>query len=221
VRAALAVALLVLAACKPAAEVTGSPEPPDSFGKVATAARGCPDVSGVYAWPFVAGPAQGFNEDGGYRRNGYAEFFGLTMPEQGELEIRPLANRKGQGLHFIARPIEKPISRTPQRVQPPTHQRFGDERIHCKGGWVMVEEYDLPQAGARAEYGPKVRVGAKLAPLANGDLAIGQWLRVTERKASWFTWGEQSVGDRRLADRIEWFWSRYQRSRLAPGPPEK
>lgn len=181
---------------------------------MATAASGCPDVTGVYAWPFIEGRAQGFDERGIYARNGAAEFFGLTLPDRGEVEIRALSNRKGQGLHFIARQAEEAPQRgwAPVRRQPPTHQRFLDERIHCANGWLVVDEYPLPDVKAREQHGSTVRVGAKLAPLADGGLAIGQWLRVTDLHGSLFRWGDVSVGSVRQPDRVEWSWSRYQRS---------
>jgi hypothetical protein len=213
--------LLVLAGCgKPADQVTGFPEPPESFGKVATATFGCPDVTGVYAWPFVEGQAQGFEKNGRERAHAYPEFFGLTLPDRGEIEILKLANRKGQGLHFVVRQIAD----APRRGGPgvrrtrDNHQRFLDSRIKCQGGWLVVEEYGHPEMRAPEEYGSTTRVGAKLAPLANGDLAIGQWLRVTDLSGSLFQWGDSRAGTVKHPDRVQWYWSRYERSKSGAGP---
>ena len=78
-------------------------------------------------------------------------------------------------------------------------------------GWVVIEEYEHPALTASGEFGGPTRVGAKLAILEDGSLAIGQWRRLHGRKASIYTWGDRSVGSMPVADVVTWYWSRYQR----------
>lgn len=204
---AAVLAAVALAGCKGADRVTGSPEPPPTFAKRASAS-GCPDVTGTYRWPFVEGQAQGFNADGSYMPRGQADFFSLLMGETGELEIREAKRQKG-GLQFISRPAEPPggLGRRPPK---PNHFSFVGPSISCGKGWVVIEEREHPALEARESGGP-TKVGAKLAVLEDGSLAIGQWRRLYGRSDAIFGWGGQSVARLPVADDVTWYWSRYQR----------
>ena len=81
----------------------------------------------------------------------------------------------------------------------------------CSKGWLMVKERDHPHSGARENYAGHAKIGAKLAPLADGDLVIGQWIRVVDRRGSIFTWADRSVGSMPLPDNLYWRWARFER----------
>jgi hypothetical protein len=200
---------LALVGCKGADRVTGSPEPPASFGKRAKKS-GCPDVSGRYRWPFIEGQAQGYDPDGSYQPRGHAAFFSLLMGEAGELEIRPVSRHQGEGLQFISRPSGPPggLGRRPPK---PNHFSYFGAGFSCVNGWAVVEEHEHPSMEAREEFGGPTRVGARLAVLEDGSLVIGQWRRIYGRTSSILSLGGQSIGRLPVPDDVTWYWSRYQR----------
>lgn len=165
-------------------------------------------MAGTYAWPFVEGQARGFTPAGAYQRQGHANFFSLDMEGMGELEIRAV-KRQGDGWYFTARPT---ATSGRQGRRPPRPSEFGyvGGGFSCGKGWLVIEEYD-ESPEARAEFAWPTRVGAKLAVLEDGSLAIGQWRRLHSRYGSLISWGDQSVGRHRLPDKVTWYWSRYQR----------
>ena len=200
--------VLALAGCKGADRVSGSPEPPDSFAKRASRS-GCPNVVGTYRWPFVEGQAQGYNADGSYNPRGHAQFFSLIMGERGELEIREIKKQQGEGLHFISRPADPPGG-LGRRAPKSNHFSYFGSGFSCGKGWAVIEEYEHSDEAAK-EFGGPTRVGAKLAVLEDGSLAIGQWRRLHSRATSVFSWGDQSVGRLAVPDDVTWYWSRYER----------
>jgi hypothetical protein len=205
----IAATCVLLAGCKPRDEVKGSPELPEAFGRLAAHSSACESVAGTYRWPSVAGAAQGYTESGTLAPRGLPAFFRLDMPREGELRI---AARTDGGLRFEVKDTS-PDARS--RLHLNSHQDFRRSDVECRAGWISITEYEHPHLEARSEFAGRVMVGAKLARLADGDLAIGQWLRVTDRSASLYTWADRSVGSRPLADRVTWYWSRYAQSRPA------
>ena len=192
--------LLALSACKPKDEVTGSSEPPASFGALAKGS-GCPRLAGLYAWPPAEGAPQGYDESGTPIHRRYPDFFGAGSKWEGSFQIQDADESKRQHLRIESRP-NTVISK-----------RYFDDQHKCSGGWLVLAEYTHPQLEAPKEYGAPVSMRVKLATLANGDLAIGQALRVDGGKYSLFRWGDSgSRGDWLPGtDRVTWYWSRYRR----------
>jgi hypothetical protein len=205
----LAAAALAVCACKPRDEVTGSPQPPASFGAVAKTA-GCPKLAGVFEWPQVEGAPQGYKEGGLLRAPRSApEFFGLTLARQGTLTVHDPGEDGKKRLRIDSRVTDARFNDA-RRF---SRREFMDDEFRCEHGWVVTSEYPHPRLEARDEYGGPISMGAKLATLADGDLAVGQWMRKHGGKHSLFEWG--GIGSRGAwipyADTVTWYWSRYRR----------
>jgi len=192
-------AALALGACKPKDQVTGSAEPPASFGALATTS-GCPKLAGAYAWPAVEGSPQGYGEGGipGIRQG--TDFFGSHAQWTGEFRIDEPTDANRQRLSINSTP--------PGKVS----ARFLENQHRCSGGWRLLAEYPLPMADERSPNAPATFLRVKIATLANGDLAIGQAQRVDGGKHGVYQWGDSPSGNWLPGkDRVTWYWSRYRR----------
>lgn len=81
----------------------------------------------------------------------------------------------------------------------------------CKRGWVVLDEISIGLPSAQEWHGgTDVLVGARLGRLADGSLAVGQWMRVTGRTGS-IGWGDTVFFTTRSGDRVAWHWQRLER----------
>lgn len=195
----LVLAALALGGCKPKDLVTGSPEPPTSFGPLAKSS-GCPKLAGAYEWPAVEGSPQGYAEGGIPDIHQGPDFFGSHAQWRGEFRIDEPTDANRQRLSINSTPHGK------------VSARYLDNQHRCSDGWRWLAEQQHSEASA-FRGGPPVYLRVKLATLANGDLAVGQALRVDGGKYSLFRWGDSGSGGDWIpaADKVTWHWSRYRR----------
>ncbi len=207
--AAALVLVLALASCSQPQHDIGSTKPPESFGKVATAFTGCPKIAGKYKWPATEGVVEGYTREGTVRRDKHAtpEFFGISFRGPGEFEIKaPPADKELVFVSYQQQRIGRPSPYGAQQgfniFKPSAHE--------CTGGWFVIKEYDHPHSAARENYGGGgAKIGAKLAPLADGDLVIGRWVRATGQRSSFLPFNAgPSVP---APDKVYWQWARFER----------
>jgi len=206
-RAALPILLLVsaLGGCVGKDEIVGSPEMPAGWGRTVSPLLGCPDLAGLYAWPPAAGHPFGYLPS--LRKDKFGSFLELPLYREAHIWAEGPGRKAAHELTLRTRMI----NRDPRvRIAPLTtewgYRIFSD--YACKGGAVVLPEEELPQPGAPEWFGgTKVTVGARLALLADGSLAVGQWVRASGRTSS-FGWGEQSWFTYRIEDRVWWYWTR-------------
>ena len=198
-RGFLWLAMAALGGCKPHDKVEGSPEPPASYGALAKT-RGCPTLAGTYAWPPVEGAPLGYNPGGIPVVRLHPEFFGAARQWEGVFSIQD-PDEPRRHLSMTSRPHGVIL------------KRWLEDQHHCDDGWRLLAEITHPSLEAQKEHGTPVSVGVKLATLANGDLAVGQWLRKDGGKGSLFPWGDSGSSGNwiPLADKVSWSWSRYRR----------
>jgi len=198
---ALLLLFLALGGCKPSDQVTGSADPPASFGALAKTVSGCPPLTGTYAWPPVEGAPQGFDDGGIPAVAKHPDFFGIRSQWEGTLHIELSPDKGKRSLR---------IESLPGRV---IWKRYLEEHYRCKGRWLEIAPFEHPSLELHQEHGLPVYLEVKLAALANGDLAIGQALRRDGGKRSLFPWGDSGSRGAWIpeADTVQWFWSRYRR----------
>lgn len=208
-RRGLLVAVLCLAGgYAAAAEVVGSPEVPGTFGKLAKPWWGCPKIAGVYAWPPVEGGLSPRPEAaaGGAQ---LARLAGLTLSEGGYLWLADSDARK----HLVMRAIRLPqhprdFVGIPDRGW--KQKTLFNAEHGCEGGWLVIEEHEHSHPAADGWYGGEARIQLRLAPLADGGLAIGQRLRVTGRTGT-IGWGDARILTLPAEDRVYWHWAKLRR----------
>jgi hypothetical protein len=154
---------------------------------------------------------EGYDDAGNARRDRYAtpHFFGVAFrgetaftikrdPKQFSVVI-PGTSRGPLSHSEIVRGVRESASESTTPYE-------------CSKGWVVVKERDHPSGfNARENYGGPSKLGAKLVPLEDGGILVAQWVRVTDRRGSIFTWGDQSHGSMPLPDKVYWRWARFER----------
>jgi len=211
-RQSLAILLVVAglgAASLPATgtEVQGSPEIPGSFGRTEKPWYGCPKVNGVYAWP----PAEGKLADapGPIRKDPWANLAGLSLPPRAYLWIDTPKDGGSLRLRALKRPLnENAAVGIAERWSLRT---LANSEFNCRGGELRFEEPNTGDAKIKEWYGGTVSSGMRIMALKDGGLALGQWIRVTDRTTSAFSWGDVHRGSVKIEDRLIWHWARLAR----------
>lgn len=206
-----AIVLILLAstqllACR-GEEIRGTPDPPPAFGQIERPWFGCPDLSGLYAWPADAGQPFGYRRDG--KAEDFSDFLGLPRYPQAQIWIEGPATAHALVLRT------RLINRNPRlQIRSLTSQwsrhQFDSGDYRCHNGAVILAERDLDEQKARAWSSHRVRIGAQLLRLEDGSLAVGQSLREWGRVTP-FGWGDRSFFHLKAPDRVSWYWSRLRR----------
>ena len=193
---------LLLAACTPPDELQGVAKPPPEWGALDISRFGCPDLSGMYQ----ASPA-----DARGSRYNYGHMW--PFPPAGSMQ------------YWVSGPNDKLKNRLELRARLVGASRFGyhprdwewkskglaNSQWGCKRGWVVLEEISIGLPSAQEWHGgTDVLVGARLGRLADGSLAVGQWMRVTGRTGS-IGWGDTVFFTTRSGDRVAWHWQKLER----------
>lgn len=172
---------------------------PDSYGKVQKVWLGCPDFTGLYAWPPVDHPAPEVRVTGRHATS--AKF--LDLPVYAEAQI--WVNGPSKDTHDALEVRTRMVNRDPRlRIASLTaHWSYLLRSYRCDGSWAAWE--DPPDETHRY-----VRTG-RMALLEDGSLAVGQAARETHVKLPLFSWGGQSYGSVPGPDRIRTGWLRLRR----------
>jgi hypothetical protein len=199
---------VALAGCTFNDEVIGSPEMPDSYGRIDQPVLGCPDLGGLYAWPPAEGHPFGYLPN--LRRDKFGSFLDLPLYREAHVWAEGPGRKAAHEFTLRTRMINRD-----SRVHISALTGEWSYRVFsgysCKGGAVVIPEEELPQLNAPEWFGgKKVAAGARLARLADGSLAVGQWVRVSGRTGA-VGWGNQTWFTYRIADRVYWYWTRLAR----------
>lgn len=209
-RTAFAVLLFAaaLGGCTFKDEVIGSPEMPASFGKTDKPWLGCPDLGGLYTWPPTEGHAFGYLSNG--RKDKFGSFLELPLHPEAQIWVQGPGRKAAHEVALRSRMINRdPRLRIRSLTEEWGYRLVSDYK--CSSGVVIFPEQELTQPGAPEWYGGKnVAAGARLSLLADGSLAVGQWVRVSGRTGS-VGWGGQSWFTYPMPDRVKWYWTRLAR----------
>ncbi len=203
--AAIAVLLsttALLAGC-PMKETVGSDTPPAAFGTLQTR-TGCPQLSGVYAWPPVEGRAFGYRENGS-RAEGYTGgFLLLAMGPDALLWILP-PDAKARRVTLKGRVpgpgFDALLRQHPDGWEPKFHG------FDCSQGWMrLARDYNtgIQTAGGGTEE-------ARLTTTEDGALLVGQKV-VMPQPAATVGWGDVTFFSIPRGDRIVWTWAKLARA---------
>lgn len=189
-------------------EVTGSPEVPDSYGRIDKPVLGCPDLGGLYAWPPADGHPFGYLPS--LRKDKFGSFFDLPLYREAHVWADGPGRKAAHEFTLRTRMINRdPRVRITSLTAEWSYRIFSD--YSCTGGVIVTPEEELLQPGAPEWFGgKKVAVGGRFARMKDGSLAVGQWVRVSGRTGS-FGWGGQTWFTYRVADRVKWYWTRLAR----------
>jgi hypothetical protein len=154
--------------------------------------RGCPEVSGLYAWPPAQGrarvsliepPAPGPRLD---------DLEPLVAPLHTESQVWVDASEQTPGLVVRTRMVNRDPNYLNRRLTTEwSYHELGRSDLGCDGTWLEFAT-DVTDPAVVAHYGtPSLAAGVRFARLPDGGLLIGQWLRIDQR--------------------IEWHWSRLAR----------
>lgn len=210
----LLVSLLVATAWSGAGAATatvveGSADMPASFGKPVKPWFGCPKIAGVYAWPPVEGALAPIPD--GRQRGQFANIAGLQLHANAYLWLEQPDDKRHLRVRAVAIPVP---GDTRHRIGNPDRgwkQRTLFNAQHaCDGGWLVIGETDYPHPSANGWYRGEVLSGMRLMALADGGVALGQWLRVTKQTNSVY-WGEARLATLPAADRLYWHWVKLKR----------
>jgi hypothetical protein len=206
-------ASLILATTWPAVTVAatvaeGSPDMPVSFGKPVKPWFGCPKIAGVYAWPPVEGSMAPVPGPG--QRRQFANIAGLQLHANAYLWLEQPDDKRHLRLRAIAVPGDDKSLRIGNPDRGWKQRTLANSQNACDGGWLVITEADFSHPSANASYGGEVMSGLRLMALADGGLAIGQWLRVTKRSGS-INWGETRLATLPADDRLYWHWVKLKR----------
>ncbi|MEO8506501.1 MAG: hypothetical protein ABI593_02620 [Betaproteobacteria bacterium] len=186
----------------------GSPAMPASFGKPVKPWFGCPKIAGVYAWPPIEGSLAPV--PGPVQRGQFANIAGLQLYTKAYLWLEQPDDRRHLRLRAIAVPNDDKRLRIGNPDRGWKQRTLANSQNACSGGWLVITEVDFSHPSANAWYGGEVLSGMRLMALADGGLAIGQWLRVTNRR-SVIAWGEAQLGSLPAEDLVYWHWVKLRR----------
>lgn len=204
---AFAAFLLLALGTASATEFTTEDMPP-SFGKAVKPWAGCPKFAGVYEWPAVEGRL-GAAPGQSNARTQHAMIGDLALGLKAFLWLVP----PDDGDRLLLRAITVPHdSRTVIGMMNRgwRQKTLSGSQHTCTRGWLIIEEATHASPSADGWYGGRVLVGTRLVPLEGGDLAVGQWTRVTDRKSS-IGWGEAKLLTLPAPDRVYWHWVKLRR----------
>jgi hypothetical protein len=179
--------------------------PPAEFGAIATPRFGCPRIAGVYAWPPLGLPEPA---SGSARRMPFRQIAGLSLHDPAYLWLAQPDADKHLMLRTIAVPGEAEVIGLSNRGW--RGRKLANSEHHCRRGWLIIDEHEHPRPDADASHGGATTVGFRIAPLADGSLAIGHWVRVSGRKGS-ISWSDAHIADLPAGDVVMWHWARLRR----------
>lgn len=212
---ALALVGAALTACSAELEpeVTGAPEPPAAFGTDSARSRGCPDLEGLYGWPWAQGQPFGYRSP--TLRDKFGDFIGMSLHEESQIWVSGPDNSPIRELAIRTRMVNRDPNLS---IQSLTHewsyQLRGSDEYTCKDGWVELPEADLAADSVAQWFGGKgVKVSARLAQLDDSSLVVGQRVRVWGRTDQALPFPSK-LEARRLPDQVRWYWTRL--TRLGP-----
>ncbi|MCC7184490.1 MAG: hypothetical protein IT509_13125 [Rhodocyclaceae bacterium] len=190
-------------------QVKGSPNMPADFGQVPRIWLGCPDLSGLYAWPPVQGSTIQYSIHGRPSHQNGGTLEPLKAPVYPQAQVWISGPRDREPIELRTRPV---IPDTGAAAAPARAWHQGKlVRYACEGNWLVFEGDEQTHPVATAYFGgTMVRHGMRLARLKDGSLAIGQWLRVSGGRGG-VRWGDTTLVEGPLPDRVTWNWSRLQK----------
>lgn len=208
----VAVAASSLQACRPLQkpEVRGSEKLPAEFGHVVARPSGCPDLGGLYAWPWAQGQPFGYRKSG--RPDKYGDFIGMPLHAEAQVWVEGPANERAGEFWVRTRKVNRnPRVSISSLTREWSYQvRTGDE-YSCSHGWVELPEIDLEGDSVAYWFGGKgVKVSGRVARVTDGSLVVGQRVRVWGRTNS-VGWGDVTYGTFPAPDRVSWYWTRLER----------
>lgn len=205
----LIVATLLASCGGPPPIVKGSEEMPASFGKVAGPRVGCPDLEGLYGWPWADGQPFGYRTPD--VQDKYGDFLGIPLYPEAQVWVSG-PHEETKELALRSRMVNNdPRLRIGSLTREWSYRLLSRGEYTCGKGWVELSEQELE--GDSVGYwfgGAGVRVSARLATLADGSLAVGQRVRVYGRVGQLSVFGENR-GNFDEPDRITWYWTRLDR----------
>ncbi len=191
-------------------EVTGDAQPPGDFGTDSVKTKGCPDLEGLYSWPWVQGQPFGYRSPSVKEK--FGDLIGMALHDESQIWVSGPGKSPTRELAIRTRMV----NRNPNlSIQSLTHewsyQLRGSDEYACKDGWVELPETDLVGEGVAQWFGGEgVKVSARLSQLDDSSLVIGQRVRVWGRTANALP-VPSKLEDRRLADKVTWYWTRFTR----------
>jgi len=190
----------VLAACDNTLPAPDSMPP--SYGEFGRASAGCPDLTGLYAWPPLDHPRPAVPATGQYG-GGAPTFLGQRVHTEAQIWINGPSAASQRALEVRTRMINRdPRYRVGSLSQ---EWSFGTITYHCEGRWAVWDK--LTSDGEYQHSG-------RMALLADGSLAVGQAARAGGQRGPIFSWGGQTYGDVALPDKVGVGWARLKR--IAP-----
>jgi hypothetical protein len=193
------------------AEVSGSPEPPASFGETQVPLFGCPEVEGVYAWPPDAGEYSA-------RIASNVEPWAGGRPVRVGREPRQVWVELDDADRIAVR--SRIINRDPRirtvLARQWAYTEYDTNEYRCSDGAIVVAP--VPMDTGEDFGGKGIRRGFRLFALDDGALAVGIQTVAYGLQGSLFAWGGKSYGSYDLPDKTYWSWSRL--ARLGPGDRE-
>lgn len=181
-------------------------EPPPEFGAIRKTRFGCPQFAGVYEWPPMNAEEPRPGQAG--RRFFHNNIAGLSLHEPSYLWFQQPDDRKHLLVQTLA--VPRPRERIAMHLQYWQSKLLANSQHHCSGGWLIIDEHDLPIAGLAASYGGPTRVEFRIVPLADGNLAIGQRIN-TRVGGSGLYWADAKIVDLPAGRRHLWSWARLKR----------
>lgn len=206
-------AVLFACASDPEPVVTGAAVPPADFGTDTSRTKGCPDLEGLYRWPWVQGQPFGYRTP--TLRDKFGDFIGMALHDESQIWVSGPGKAATKELAIRTRMV----NRDPNfRIQSLTHEWSyvlrGRDEYTCSDGWVELPEIDVPGDSVGAWYGGEgVKVSARIAQLDDLSLVVGQRVRVWGRTADALP-VQSTLKDRRAPDKVRWYWTRL--SRIGP-----
>jgi hypothetical protein len=215
--------VVALLACsrQPKPIVKGSDVPPAEFGALQKDRSDCPNLEGLYAWPWAQGQPFGYRTP--TQRDKFGDFLGMSLEAESQVWVSGPAGTNPEELTLRTRMVNRnPNMRIGSLTTEWGYQIFNRLEFRCEDGWAELPEVDLQGDSVAYWYGGRgAKVSARLGLMADGSLAVGQKLRV---------WGRGNAGNNTVAtinakygpDKITWYWTRL--SRIGPtgkdAPPD-
>jgi hypothetical protein len=207
---ALIGAALIGCSREPEPEVTGDAQPPAEFGTDSVQTKGCPDLEGLYGWPWAQGQPFGYRSP--TVRDKFGDVIGMSLHEESQIWVSGPDNSPTRELAIRTRMVNRDPNLS---IQSLTHewsyQLRSSAEYTCEDGWVELPEIDLVGDSVAQWFGGEgVKVSARLSQLDDSSLVLGQRVRVWGRTASALP-VPSKLEDRRLPDKVSWYWTRLTR----------
>ena len=172
--------------------------------------KGCPDLEGLYSWPWAQGQPFGYQSP--TVRDKFGDVIGMSLHEESQIWVSGPGKSPTRELAIRTRMVNRDPNLS---IQSLTHewsyQLRGSDEYTCEDGWVELPETDLVGDDVAQWFGGEgVRVSAHLSQLDDSSLVIGQRVRVWGRTASALP-VQSKLEDRRLPDKVTWYWTRFTR----------